>query len=42
MLYRGYGFPKRPAAEIAVDTVKSYEDGAKIDEVTFVCFDEER
>ena len=36
-----YGFPKRPAAEIAVDTVRSYEDSAQIGEATFVCFDEE-
>ena len=36
-----YGFPKKPAAEIAVDAVKSFAGNAEIDEVTFVCFDEE-
>jgi len=34
-----YGFPKRPAAEIAVGTVRSFT--GDIDEVTFVCFDTE-
>ena len=36
-----YGFPKKPAAVIAVAAVKTFEDDAAIDEVTFVCFDEE-
>jgi len=34
-----YGFPKKPAAEIAVRTVKSFT--GDINEVTFVCFDAE-
>ena len=37
-----YGFPKKNAAEIAVDTVKNFlEDTKEIEEVLFVCFDEE-
>ena len=36
-----YGFPKRPAAEIAVNAMKSFEGGAEIGEAIFVCFDEE-
>ena len=34
-----YGFPKQPAAEIAVGAVRSFT--GDIDEVTFVCFDDE-
>jgi len=33
-----YGFPKRPAAEIAVATVQGFEDSDKLEEVIFVCF----
>ncbi len=36
-----YGYPKPEAALIAVDTVKRYVDESKIEEVIFVCFDEE-
>ena len=36
-----YGFPKKPAAAIAVDAVRSFEGDPEIEEVTFVCFDEE-
>ncbi|HUG08663.1 MAG TPA: O-acetyl-ADP-ribose deacetylase [Acidimicrobiia bacterium] len=37
-----YGFPKRPAAEIAVETVRRWVgDGSKLNTVVFVCFDEE-
>ena len=37
-----YGFPKKPAAEIAVSTVKQFMQSAKvIKEVIFVCYDEE-
>lgn len=36
-----YGFPKAPAATIAVNTVYTYlEKTAKIDKVIFCCFDE--
>jgi O-acetyl-ADP-ribose deacetylase len=37
-----YGFPKRPAAEIAVSTVEQFmQSGKVIKEVIFVCYDEE-
>ena len=37
-----YGFPKRKAAQIAVNTVKNYLlNNNKIDLLLFVCFDEE-
>lgn len=37
-----YGFPKKPAAEIAVGTVQKFMQYAeKIKEVIFVCYDEE-
>lgn len=37
-----YGFPKKPAAEIAVNTVKQFMQSAKmLKEITFVCYDEE-
>jgi O-acetyl-ADP-ribose deacetylase (regulator of RNase III) len=37
-----YGFPKKPAAEIAVKTVKEFMESAKkVKDVIFVCFDEE-
>jgi len=37
-----YGFPKEPAAEIAIETVKNFMQRAKqVQEVTFVCYDEE-
>jgi len=35
-----YKFPKELAAKIAVEAVKSFQQ-QQIDEVTFVCFDEE-
>lgn len=38
-----YGYPKQQAAKIAVDTVKAFIDANPnvIDEVVFVCYDEE-
>ncbi|MBU2651293.1 MAG: O-acetyl-ADP-ribose deacetylase [Bacteroidetes bacterium] len=37
-----YGFPKEPAAQIALSTVKQFlERNKEIEEVVFVCFDEE-
>lgn len=36
-----YHFPKSLAAQIAVDTVKKYINGTGINEVLFVCFDDE-
>jgi len=36
-----YGFPKEPAAEIAVETVNTFELDGDIAEVVFVCFDSE-
>ncbi|MDQ2752256.1 MAG: O-acetyl-ADP-ribose deacetylase [Bacteroidota bacterium] len=36
-----YNYPKREAAKIAVDTVKKFVTQTKIEEVIFVCFDEE-
>ena len=37
-----YGFPKKPAAEIALAAVKQFMKTAKsVKQVTFVCFDEE-
>jgi O-acetyl-ADP-ribose deacetylase len=37
-----YGYPKRPAAEIAVETVTTFMTQAKhVTDVIFVCYDEE-
>ena len=36
-----YGFPRRPAAEIAVATCREFADGNGVAEVTFCCFDED-
>ena len=36
-----YGYPKEEAAAIAVKTVKDFIDTTNIEEVVFVCFDEE-
>lgn len=36
-----YRFPKKRAAEIAIQTVKEFEDHPDLEEVVFVCFDEE-
>lgn len=37
-----YGFPKRKAAEVAIGAVRSWVgDGSDIDEIVFVCFDED-
>ncbi|UZR92286.1 O-acetyl-ADP-ribose deacetylase [Chondrinema litorale] len=37
-----YGYPKQPAAEIAVKTVSKYlQANSEIEEIIFVCFDEE-
>ncbi|GAA4107524.1 O-acetyl-ADP-ribose deacetylase [Aquimarina addita] len=36
-----YKFPKELAAKIAIETVRNFEEPSQIDEVTFVCFDEE-
>jgi O-acetyl-ADP-ribose deacetylase (regulator of RNase III) len=37
-----FGFPKQPAAEVAIFTVTSWaESNGGVDEVSFVCFDEE-
>lgn len=36
-----YGFPKERAAEIAIGTVKGFNAGNCLKEVTFCCFDEE-
>lgn len=36
-----YGFPKERAAPLAVDAVRAAVEGSSIEEVLFVCFDEE-
>jgi O-acetyl-ADP-ribose deacetylase len=38
-----YGFPKTPAAEIAIQTVQQFmqDDNTTLQQVVFVCFDEE-
>ena len=36
-----YGYPKKEAAKIAVETVKKFVGETNIQEVIFVCFDEE-
>jgi O-acetyl-ADP-ribose deacetylase (regulator of RNase III) len=36
-----YRFPKDKAAEIAIHTVQEFEDHQDLEEVVFVCFDEE-
>ncbi len=38
-----YGFPKKPAAQIAIQTVDDFlrNHPSKIDEIIFACFDEE-
>ena len=35
-----YGYPKRPAAEIAVRVCGEMADGCGLERVEFVCFDE--
>jgi len=36
-----YKFPKVMAANIALDTIKNYENQSQIEEVIFVCYDKE-
>jgi O-acetyl-ADP-ribose deacetylase len=36
-----YGYPKLPAAEVAVKAVRQHQLSAKLEKVIFVCFDEE-
>jgi O-acetyl-ADP-ribose deacetylase len=37
-----YGYPKLPAAQVAVNAVKQYQESAtKLEKVIFVCFDQE-
>lgn len=37
-----YGYPRRAAAEVALSTVEEWvEAGSDLDEIVFVCFDEE-
>ena len=36
-----YGYPKPEAARIAVDAVREFDRGDRIDRLVFVCFDEE-
>ncbi|WP_136657140.1 O-acetyl-ADP-ribose deacetylase [Nitratireductor sp. XY-223] len=36
-----YGYPKRPAAEIAVRIVRDFAGAGAVDTVTFCCFDDE-
>ena len=36
-----YRFPKKRAAQIAINTVKHFEDREDLDQVIFVCFDQE-
>jgi len=36
-----YKFPKALASKIAFDTINSFPEKTEIDEVTFVCFDQE-
>lgn len=36
-----YHFPKDKAAEIAVNTIKAYQDTSSLEEIYFVCFDVE-
>ncbi|MDA4846692.1 O-acetyl-ADP-ribose deacetylase [Hoeflea poritis] len=36
-----YGYPKQPAADIAVTAVRAFSSSAKIDTVIFACFDDE-
>ena len=36
-----YGYPKREAAETALAATSAFDDGGKIDQVTFVCFDDD-
>ena len=36
-----YGYPKQPAAEIALEAVRGFDGGGIITEVAFVCFDDE-
>ena len=35
-----YGYPKRPAAEIAMDTCRGMADSCGVERVEFCCFDE--
>lgn len=36
-----YGYPRRPAAGIAVTTCRTHAEAAGVDEVLFCCFDED-
>ena len=36
-----YGYPKGAAAEVAIETVRNFDGGGVIQDVTFVCFDDE-
>lgn len=36
-----YGYPKGAAAEIAIETVRQFDGGGIIQDVAFVCFDDE-
>ena len=36
-----YRYPKRQAAAIAIETVRAFDGGGVIEDVTFVCFDED-
>lgn len=36
-----YGYPKRAAAAIAVESVRGFDHGGVIEDVAFVCFDDE-
>ena len=36
-----YRFPKRQAASIAIETVRAFDGGGVIEDVTFVCFDDD-
>jgi O-acetyl-ADP-ribose deacetylase len=37
-----YGYPKLPAAQVAVEAVRQYRESAtKLEKVIFVCYDEE-
>ncbi len=36
-----YRFPKRQAAAIAIETVRAFDGGGVIEDVTFVCFDDD-
>jgi len=36
-----YGYPKEEAAKVAIETVKSFDEYSFVDEVVFVCYDQE-